>query len=505
MFAKTVGRRLTGSTGGHELSRLSSMGAAGSPSSSLLFRVSASHYSIDTPPEELQANVPILSENIDMKNISLQVTGGRSSVSGIRATVFGASGTLGRTITNVLGRIGTQVVVPYRGDGREMARHKMMGDLGQIVPLPYQIRDKRSVERVIKGSNVVINCISARRETRNFSHHDTHVNATHMIARTAAELGVDRFIQVSIANCAPDSPSSYYRTKWHGEQVARAFYPEATIIRPSICYGFGDQWFDHMGFMWGLNFKYQKVVNGNQIIQPCHFLDAARAVQAAILDPETTAGKTYSIYGPVRSSKKRFFERAQEVLLCERTMHKCYKDWNPYVLAAMLKPFYPIHKRICHFYDFFRWYTPIQFLGYEDVNLTKVDMYPNYDVDPGLQTLEDIGIKPEDYFHWEAKCFEPYYDRFSRNIERVDFGRTNKCYGGPVPSTPWASMHSVSNNGYRDCKRLAFGIQDWWAFDASPENYVEWDRSGSGQVTFGSDIDGKSRIQDIEDQGKIGY
>eukprot|EP00483_Globobulimina_turgida_P006973 UN06987 len=164
-------------------------------------------YSIDTPPEELQKNVSALVENIDMKNLALQSAGGRASVSGVRATVFGASSAIGRHIVNQLGRMGSQVILPYRGDGNEIKDSKLMGDLGQIVPLPYQIRDKRSVERVIQDSNVVINAISRRRESRNFSMHDTHVNGTHMIARTAAELGVDRFIQISAVNVSEDSRS----------------------------------------------------------------------------------------------------------------------------------------------------------------------------------------------------------------------------------------------------------------------------------------------------------
>eukprot|EP01084_Bolivina_argentea_P231583 390504_1 len=97
-------------------------------------------YGIDTRPEDLQKNVPALHDNIDMKNLTLQSGGGRSSVSGIRATVFGASSALGRSIVNQLGRMGSQVILPYRGDGLEVRDHKLMGDLGQIVPLPYQIR-----------------------------------------------------------------------------------------------------------------------------------------------------------------------------------------------------------------------------------------------------------------------------------------------------------------------------------------------------------------------------
>lgn len=57
-------------------------------------------YSIDTPPEDLQKNVPALQENIDMKNLALSSGGGRSSVSGVRATVFGASSALGISLND---------------------------------------------------------------------------------------------------------------------------------------------------------------------------------------------------------------------------------------------------------------------------------------------------------------------------------------------------------------------------------------------------------------------
>ena len=48
--------------------------------------------------------------------------GGRSSVAGLTATVFGCTGFLGRYVVNKLGRVGTQVIVPYRGE-HENTRH----------------------------------------------------------------------------------------------------------------------------------------------------------------------------------------------------------------------------------------------------------------------------------------------------------------------------------------------------------------------------------------------
>ena len=53
-------------------------------------------------------------------------------VSGITATIFGASGFLGRYVVNALARQGTQCVVPHRCDDLDVQHLKMMGDLGQV-------------------------------------------------------------------------------------------------------------------------------------------------------------------------------------------------------------------------------------------------------------------------------------------------------------------------------------------------------------------------------------
>lgn len=142
----------------------------------------------------------------------LRVQGGRSSLGGNTATVFGATGFLGRYIVNRLARVGCQVVIPYR---EEMAkRHlKVTGDLGRVSFIEYDLRNTESIEESVRHSDIVINLAGKNYPTKNFSLHEINVESTERIVEAVAKYDVDRFIQVSSYNASLDSPSEFFRTK----------------------------------------------------------------------------------------------------------------------------------------------------------------------------------------------------------------------------------------------------------------------------------------------------
>ena len=107
---------------------------------------------------------------------SLNLQGGRSSVSGITATVFGATGFLGRYVVNRLGKTGTRVVVPFRGDEKDVRHLKVMGDLGVVNFVETSIRSLEQIEAAVADADVVINLLGKHYETLRWRFADVHTS-----------------------------------------------------------------------------------------------------------------------------------------------------------------------------------------------------------------------------------------------------------------------------------------------------------------------------------------
>ncbi|KAL7418564.1 Protein-lysine N-methyltransferase efm5 [Cryptotrichosporon argae] len=220
-------------------------------------------------------------------------TGGRSAVSGHTVTVFGCTGFLGRYLVHKLAKVGTQVIVPYR-DEDEKRHLKVMGDLGQIVPLEWDARNPDQIHECLRYSDTVYNLVGRDWETRNFSYNDVNVKTASLIAQVAAEANVPRMIHVSHLNASPNSPSELYRTKYAGERAVREAFPEATIVRPGPLFG-GEDWLLNAAAQWPILFKLN---HGQTKILPVHVLDVAEALSLMLTAPVTSVASTFALPGP---------------------------------------------------------------------------------------------------------------------------------------------------------------------------------------------------------------
>ena len=231
-------------------------------------------------------------------------TGGRSSFNGSVVTVFG-HGQLGGHVITRLGRVGSQIIVPYRGDPQFVRDYKLCGDLGQVLFLPFYLRDDESIYRAVKHSNVVVNTIGRDYHTTSFDLDDVHVDGARRIARLSREAGVQRLIHVSALNCHPNPKpvvtrkgSAFYRSKYYGELAVREEFPTATIFRPSDMYGVRDRFFNYYSSWWRRAYRRMLLWNKGKGIykMPVSANDVASGIVNAIFD-ENAIGQTYDAIG----------------------------------------------------------------------------------------------------------------------------------------------------------------------------------------------------------------
>ncbi|KAF9454749.1 39kDa subunit of Ndufa9, NADH ubiquinone oxidoreductase [Macrolepiota fuliginosa MF-IS2] len=225
------------------------------------------------------------------KPIISQGPPGYSAVSGHTVTVFGATGFLGRYLVSKLGKMGTQVIVPYR-DEDEARIFKPMGDLGQIVRMEWDIRDEKQIAECVRHSDIVFNLVGRDYETKNFGFGDVHVAGAERIAKVCAEEGVQRLVQISHLNASATSASKFYQTKAEGEERVKAIFPSATIIRPATMYGYEDKLFNNIA-IWPI---WWKLNQADTKIRPVHVLDVAQVLANQVSN--TISGRTLSLPGP---------------------------------------------------------------------------------------------------------------------------------------------------------------------------------------------------------------
>lgn len=298
--------------------------------------------------------------------------GGRSSFSGVVATVFGATGFLGRYVINRLGRRGNQIIVPYRGDEHDYRNLRMMGDLGQIMFFDYHLKDVDSVAKVLKHSNCVINLIGRQFETRNFTFEDAHCEGARVIAKAAREAGVKRLIHVSALNASEDSPSNFLQSKARGEAAVREEFPDATIVRPAKFFGHEDQFLNYYVYLGNIPFGIPLIDGGmNTTKRPVYVADVAQAIVNAVNNDESI-GQTFELTGP------------EEYYLL---------DILDYIYRLIRKelPYYNIPRNM---YNLIAWVMEQSIFN---PRLTRDMLFREFlsdQVTPGLPGLKDLGVEP---------------------------------------------------------------------------------------------------------------
>jgi NADH dehydrogenase len=221
------------------------------------------------------------------------------------ATVFGGAGFIGRHVVQRLAKRGYVVRIAGR-DTVKAGRLRMLGDVGQVVPVPASVTDEGSVARAVAGAAVVVNLVGILFERRPGDFQRIQAEGAGRVARLAAAAGAGRLVHLSAIGADADSRSLYARSKAEGERAVLAAFPGATILRPSVVFGPDDQFFNRFAGLAAM-LPIMPVVEGATRFQPVYVGDVADAVMAAIASPDA-AGRIYELGGPRVMSMREVLE-----------------------------------------------------------------------------------------------------------------------------------------------------------------------------------------------------
>ncbi|XP_074602799.1 NADH:ubiquinone oxidoreductase subunit 39 isoform X2 [Brevipalpus obovatus] len=310
-------------------------------------------------------------------------TGGRGSFNGHVVTVFGATGCLGHKLVPYLCSKGCQVIIPYRRDPLYSRELRVNGELGQILYMPYYLRDPEAIFRACKYSNSVINLVGDFHDNP-FTLEDANFEGARLIAKMAKMAGVRKFIHVSCLNASANPEpvilrkgSRYLKAKYAGEQAVRDVYPDATIFRPARMFGAYDRYFM---MIWNrfnrINYDWMLWNMGRGIYKmPVYQDNVAEGIMKVLLNDKMQGGLTIDCIGPRRYELHDLHTYFNKILDAEGPRWPAIRDlklsphvWLWWIWRRLDRQDFPM-----------RW----EFIEYEHVTDRTTRNNP---------TLEDLGI-----------------------------------------------------------------------------------------------------------------
>lgn len=215
-------------------------------------------------------------------------------------TIFGGSGFIGRYIVQRMAKEGWRVRVAVRRPN-EALFVKTYGDVGQVEPMFANIRDENSILAAIRGADAVVNCVGILNETNRQKFTELQTNGAAQIARIANECGVKTLVHFSAIGADINSDSKYQKSKAMGEELVKASFKNAVILRPSIVFGSEDQFFNRFAGMAKIS-PVIPLVGAETKFQPVYVDDLASAAVKGVLG-EAKRG-IYELGGPEKASFK---------------------------------------------------------------------------------------------------------------------------------------------------------------------------------------------------------
>ncbi|RYH09960.1 complex I NDUFA9 subunit family protein [Tropicimonas sp. IMCC6043] len=290
-------------------------------------------------------------------------------------TIYGGSGFVGRYIARRMAKEGWRVRVATRVPDESLFV-RTYGEVGQVEPVPCNLRDEESVRAAMHSADAVVNCVGILAEFRKNTFDAIQAEGAERVARLAAEAGIETLVHISAIGADANSDSDYARTKAAGEAAVLRHMPNAVILRPSVIFGPEDEFFNRFASMSRFG-PVLNIIGADTRFQPVYVDDVAKAAVAGVTGK--AAPGIYELGGPDVASFRDLMKLMLKIVRRNRLINDV-----PTGIANLMAGTFGVIQKVT--------------LGNVEAPLTR-DQIRNLQrdnvVSEGAKTFADLGIEPQ--------------------------------------------------------------------------------------------------------------
>lgn len=148
----------------------------------------------------------------------------------MRVLLIGGTGFLGGYLAQALAQKGHEPILMGRNPPRSS-------------PFPFRSCDITREEPDLDGVEAVVYLVGIIREKGGLTFQKAHVEGVRNTLKAMGRQGLRRLVHVSALGARPGTGSRYFETKAQGEALVEGSGLDWTILRPSLIFGPGDEFF----------------------------------------------------------------------------------------------------------------------------------------------------------------------------------------------------------------------------------------------------------------------
>ena len=287
-----------------------------------------------------------------------------------KIAVIGGSGFLGKLLLKLLLNENAEIILFTRKKNYQKSLNKISPD-NNIKCIQWNINNLNIIEENIKNVDSIINLCGILFENKSGDFFRVHTDIPAFLGKISSKNKIKTLIHVSALGVSTNSESKYSRSKAEGENQLLEHFPNGKILRPSLLYGKGDNFFGQFSVMTKIS-PFLPVISRSTKFQPVFVEDVAKAIIKLIKDRKNK-NNIYELAGDIIYS----FEELLKILLEIKNIKRFLIPLNP---KLMMIPAFFLHN------------LPHPPFTVDQMILLKTDNI----LKNGLPGLKDLGIKISD-------------------------------------------------------------------------------------------------------------